>query len=166
MSALIIIGLLVLAVWFYRFASGTDGSVQAQPSFRKGLPENPTQEQLIAHAEKFWTGDKIPLGRFGEITACAGRSTYVWRDSSGKARIICHACACALAAKVYSSTPEPLKTSVGVVHGASRLNMATMALKNMWFYTNYTYIVPRRGGLRAVNENLEDFYPCGQKKCS
>lgn len=160
--SILLIALGVIALLLVLKNIDGDGATKIRPSFREGLAKDPTPAELIAHAEKFWTGKKLPLGDLGEITACVGRSTYVWRDKHGKATIVCHKCACALAAKVYSSKEEPLETSAGTVHGLSRLSFATLTLKSMWFYTNHYYIITHRGGLRAMPENLGDPYPCSR----
>jgi len=159
MSAILIIGLLLVVIVLYA-ASQPEGSTKVYPSFREGLPRNPTKQQLIAHGEKFWSGRKLPLRAFGEITACVGRSTYVWRDGNGNAHIICHACARRLAAKVYPNHVQPVATSVGMVHGVSPLDMALLTLKMMWIGANYATILSRRGRPQGIYQNLEDIYAC------
>lgn len=143
-----------------RDARSLPGTATIRPSFRAGLPKAPTREELIRHGELFWGDKPLPLGKLGEISACIGRSTYVWRDPNNHAHILCYTCACDLAAQVYTSQEGPLQTTAGTVHGLSPLDMAKMRLQSMWFYTNHFYIVTHRGGIRAEKENLPDFFPC------
>lgn len=159
-AILALVGILVLLFFAVRGHSNPTGVTPIRPRFRKGLSTEPTREELIRHGEARWADKYLPLGNHGEITACIGRNTYVWRDPNNRAHIVCHKCACDLAAQAYSDKKGPLETTVGTVHGLSVLDMAKMKLKSMWFYTNHYYVVTHRGGIRAVNEELPNFFEC------
>lgn len=155
----IFLSLMILIMLFKRFGQHIS-PIKIRPPFRRNLPENPTRDELIAHAEAFWTGKKVPLKDHGIITACAGRRTFVYRDADGKAHIICYKCARKLLRKAYSDAKGTWHTKTGPLKNTSALDLAERRLKTMWFHTNHFYIVTYRGRLTTESERLPNFYPC------
>jgi hypothetical protein len=118
-------------------------------SFRRGLPETFTRDELITHAEAFWAGlEVITLPKGRTITACAGDSTYVLRRADNSAELICEACARKLIRAEF--------TDQAVQSGAMR------ALRRMWYTTTHQEIPGYRGVPKMVPEELGDPFPCAK----
>ena len=164
MEAILFFLIMMVAIMLLRrLQAASKKSFHNRPSFARDLPQHITVPELIVHAERFWSDAAIPLKELGRITACAGRSSFVYRDGKGRAHIICYTCAKKLLAAVYSDvkgTWPADPADEGGTNDASALDRAKQRLKTMWYDTNHFYIPTYRGGFRPVSAQLEDYAEC------
>ena len=126
---------------------------RAQERMDKKLPEIPSKLQLMTVAEAHWGGEHIDLGPEGSITACAGPTTFVWRDSDGKPNIICGKC---LKKKIDAHKARSKGQNEIWLHGKTYGIAQGMHLR-----ANYTPVIGRRGGFRHIETGMPDYHACG-----
>lgn len=161
MEAILFFLIMMVAIMLLRrLQAASKKSFHNRPSFARDLPKHITVPELIVHAERFWGDASIPLKELGRITACAGRSSFVYRDGKGRVFIICYSCAKKLLAAVYSDVKGTWPADEGGTNDASALDRAKHRLKTMWYDTNHFYIPTYRGGFRPVSAQLEDYAEC------